>query len=387
MRLKRMIAPALLLLVSAGAAEAQVFVNKPGFFDPSGAASQPFSSIHGAACSMSAPGTMAIGPGIYQEAVTLSEPMVLQATGLPVTIGQMSLQGTSLRVISYNCHLFGHEEIPGIPRWLDTARAPYIGNVINDDGADIVALEEVWEPDFFNTIAAFSGYPHGFYAGNIGAFPRVLNSGLAVYSPYPIQNPVQFEYDTVNGSSFDSLATKGFTQSTITKDGFSIGFFSTHTQSGNAGNDISARAAQLNQLAVAVLIYRSLHPTHPVIIVGDFNVEGETVEHFITMRNAMWGTAHTRDGLRNLPCTSESWCTSCQSNQLNHYFNPDSQDTRLDYVLYADSQDGTVEIVPRRYERMEFQIPTGFPALSHDGLTTRDLSDHYGVMMDFELHR
>jgi endonuclease/exonuclease/phosphatase family metal-dependent hydrolase len=384
--LKTMLAPAL-LLAAAGAAEAQLYVNKPGYFDPSGVPSQPFSTIRGAACAIGSGATMAIGPGVYREAVTISEPMTLSATGLPVTIGQMPAQRTSLRIVTYNTHLFGHDELPGIPRWLDSARAPYIGQVINDDGADIVALQEVWDQPFFQTIASMSGYPHGFWAGRAGGFPRVLGSGLAIYSTQVIQNPVQIDYNESNGASSDALATKGYVQCTIAKDGFSIGFFDTHTQSGNASGDVSARASQLQQLAVSIQVYRTLHPTHPVIVVGDFNVIGESLEHFTTMRSALGGTAQTKDGLRNLPCTSDPWCTSCDTNQLRVYFDPEGDNTRLDYVLYAGSADGSVEIVPTRYERKEFQIPPGFPALSHDGLTTRDLSDHYGLLMDFELHR
>lgn len=384
--LKMMLAPAL-LLAAAGSAEAQLYVNTPGFFDPSGLSSQPFSSIQGAACAITSGATMAIGPGTYREAVTISEPMTLAATGLPVTIGQMTAQSTSLRVVTYNTHLFGNNAIPGLPRWLDAARANYIGQVINDDQADIVALQEVWDGSFFQTIATFSGYPSGFWGGDVGAFPRVLGSGLAIYSMTPIQSPAQIPYNDSNGTSTDALATKGYVQSTITKDGFSIGFFDTHTQSGDGSGDVSARASQLQQLAVSVQVYRTLHPTHPVIIVGDFNVIGESLEHFATMRNALWGTAQTKDGLRNLPCTSDPWCTSCNTNQLRVYFDPTGSNTRLDYMLYASSMDGSVEIVPTRYERKEFQIPAGFPALSDDGLTTRDLSDHYGLMMDFELHR
>src|SRR5690242_1599278 len=105
--LKTMLAPAL-LLAAAGAAQAQLYVNKPGSFDPSGLASQPFSSIRGAACIITSGATMAIGPGTYREAVTISEPMTLSATGLPVTIGQMTAQSTSLRIVTYNTHLFGN---------------------------------------------------------------------------------------------------------------------------------------------------------------------------------------------------------------------------------------------------------------------------------------
>lgn len=381
------LAGALLAGLAVPNAQAQVYVTKFGFFDPTGGVNDPFSCIQGLDCEVQNNPTVMLGAGTYREHPTLQTPMVLQPTTTPVTIGDVGTS-TTFSVVTYNCHLFGHETtIPGLPRWNDGTRALYIGQVVGTGQPDVVALEEVWDSNYWNTITSFLGYPSGFYAGRVGSFPRVLGSGLAVYSQTTIQNPLQVDYTSSDTGSTDSLATKGFTQSTISKDGFTIGFFSTHTQSGTSSGNISARADQLNQLAVAVLVYRTLNPTQPVIVVGDFNVMGELPEYVITMQSTMWGSARVKDGFRNLLCTPDPHCTSCRTNDLNLYFNPSSVDQRIDYVLYANSWDGSVEIVPTQYDRREFQVPPQFPAISGDGLTTRDLSDHYGVFMQFELHR
>jgi endonuclease/exonuclease/phosphatase family metal-dependent hydrolase len=387
MNTRTLIKAGLSLLIAAGAAQAQAgYVNTVGFFDPTGAPTQPFSVIQGAAAWIPPGNTMLIGPGVYQETVTLDRVMELQTTGQPVIIGQMNPQSTTFRVVCYNTHLFGNDSIPGLPRWLDAARAFFIGDVINDDGADVVGLQEVWDPAFFGTIASQSGYPSGFYGGSV-APGRVLNSGLALYSAHQIQSPAQVVYSDVDMASFDSMASKGFVSCTITKGPFTIGFFSTHTQSGESSTNALFRGAQLQQLGAAVAAYRQVFPGRPVVVVGDFNVISESPEYAGAMRGSMWGTARTKDGLRNLPITNDPWCTSCQSNQLNMHFNSSAGNIRLDYVLYAGSLDGTVEIIPTRYERKEFQVPPQFPPLSGSGLTTRDLSDHYGVVMDFELRR
>lgn len=374
-----------ILALAAGAAQAQVHVSKPGFFDPTGVNIQPFSLIEAAVCSAPSGGTLNIGPGIYRESLVVSRPMTLQATGLPVTVGQRTAQSTTFRIVSYNTHLFGNDHIPALPRWLDPQRAAMISQVVDDDAADVFGVQEVWDPDFFGPIGQQT-FPNGYY-GSAVVPGRALNSGLGFYSMLPLQNSAQQAYLSINELSFDGLSSKGYIRTTVTKNGFPIGIFNTHTQSGNASGDISARQLQLQELAAAVILYRTLNPTHPVILVGDFNVPGETSQHWGYMRASMGGNAETKDGFRNLPCSSQPACTSCASNQLHHYFDPEGTDTRLDYVLYAGSLDGSVEIVPSRYERRVFQVPQIFPPLSHDGLTTRDLSDHYGVFMEFELFR
>jgi endonuclease/exonuclease/phosphatase family metal-dependent hydrolase len=277
-----------LLFLAAGAAQAQTYVTKPGFFDPSGAPSQPYSVIQGALCATTNGGTMNIGPGIYRESLTLNRPMTLQTTGLPVTVGQRPAspaQATTFRIVSYNTHLFGNDQIPGLPRWLDPQRAAMIAQVIDDDAPDLVGLQEVWDPDFFLPIGQ-QHFPHGFYGGQI-VLGRGLNSGLAFYSMLPLQNSAQNVYSDINQTSIDALASKGYIRTTITKNGFSIGIFNTHTQSGNASGDISARQLQLQELAGAVILYRSLNPGHAVLLVGDFNVPGETSQHFGYMLDRM----------------------------------------------------------------------------------------------------
>ena len=51
------------------------------------------------------------------------------------------------------------------------------------------------------------------------------------------------------------------------------------------------------------------------------------------------------------------------------------------------SFDGTVLIRPRDYQIRRYEVPPGEPALSSDGLTTRTLSDHYGLYAEFEVLR
>src|SRR5215467_11437487 len=84
-------------------------------------------------------------------------------------------------------------------------------------------------------------------------------------------------YDECDGSclwsdSPDCLASKGFMGVTVSKDGFSIRVYTTHTQASNNSDAVRARESQIAQLADSINSYRATHPSHPVIVMGDFNV-------------------------------------------------------------------------------------------------------------------
>ncbi|HZW08771.1 MAG TPA: hypothetical protein VFF69_02610, partial [Phycisphaerales bacterium] len=187
---------------------------------------------------------------------------------------------------------------------------------------------------------------------------------------------------------FESMASKGYIRTTFKKDGFPVTVFNTHTQSGDGSGDVEARADQLVELATSIQLWRATHPEHVVIALGDFNVIGGDVEYYASMLISMGIQAGTLDGAQNQPCAGNSDdCTSCHDNELHNYFDPGGADKRLDYLLYAHSLDGSVKVLPLSYRVRRFQVPEPFADMSHDGLTTRTLSDHDGVQMVLELQR
>jgi endonuclease/exonuclease/phosphatase family metal-dependent hydrolase len=398
--------PILAMVLSPVRLSGQVYVNPTGSFAPDGTFLNQFSVVKAGLCAVSPGDPIAVFPGSYHETFTSGAPAILTTLGGTATIGAMGTSTTSLKIVSYNTHLFGSETSinlgPPFPSidlgglWFqDPERAHRIAIRLDMENADVVGLQEVWDPALFQILASESGYASGFYGGgtqpnfwNGIPVPAALNSGLFLMSQYQLTNVVQFYYAAETGF-VESLASKGYLRGTIVKDGFAIGLFDTHTQSGSeTDSDIyNTRAAQLNQLANSVASYRSVNPNHLVVVMGDFNVTGEEGEYYNSMRPQMGGTGHTRDGARNERCSPEmTACTSCLSNQLRVYFNPDGTDeTRLDYILYAPSLDGTADIVPITYQRRIYQTPPGLPPLSYNGLTTNDLSDHYGIFIEFRL--
>lgn len=373
----------------ASTASAQiVYLNKNGWFNPDGTASKRFSVVATGVCQVASGGELRLAPGSYREQLTISKPMTIKAESGTVTIGQTGQQRVPLRVVSYNTHLFGNPSIPGLPRFMDVERANWmIPSFVNENlvnNTDILGLQEVWDPVFWSWFAAQGSYPSGFYGGDHGSGGDILNSGLALFSKFTLQDTQQYAYQDQAG--FDQFAHKGFLHARITKGGIGIEIFLTHTQ---ADDEPAVRASQMNELAISIQLYRAANPSNPTIVLGDFNVAGETAEYDGNMSNIMGGGASQRDAARNMPCAgNQFFCTSCTYNGLHHCFYPDStSSTRLDYILYAPSLNGTVDVIPKAYGRLDYEIPAGQPSMTCEGQTFRSLSDHYGVWAEFELVR
>ncbi len=382
----------LALVGLASACHAQsIFCRTTTWFNPTGASTAPFSNVAAAACATPSNATLSLNAGFYNEVLTLNRPMLITATSSPAQVGKLPAESTSLKVMSYNTHLFGAWPLPV---WQDENRAIAMGvyfNQLRAQGLDLVGLQEVWSPDRWGNIWGLSLFPGRAYGGRIDS-GNTQNSGLAVLSQHPISNFAQLSYSNDNGN--DASASKGFLQMTITKGSFQIGFFTTHTQSGSDSNDVSDRALQAQQLASAVQIYRSLNPSHAVIVTGDFNMASSSTEFSVTMSNQFGGVAALADLSTNLSCLGDQeTCTTCDDNTVRQAFNG-SGNSRIDYILYANSADGSVRVIPKVYD---VRRPSSPSLISGDGwnpetfswfsLSSHILSDHEALYAEFELVR
>lgn len=381
-------AAAFALLAGASAAHAQNFVTEIGDFSPlPGFSSRPYQFLSSAIWENAGQSTIIVDDGLYPE--TRLEPgrtVRIQAAGL-VEISPVAAARTTFSAVSYNTHLFG-DSAAGLKQWMDDERAAYIGDVLAAENPDIVGLNEVWDGDHLDDMLNGSWF---FWLYGDANGPHPSHSGLLMMSDLPLFNPAQVNYP--DGVGWDFFANKGFLRATVIKDGFGIGVFVTHTQAGNGDSEVSKRLDQLAQLSAAISAYRIQNPTHVVIAMGDLNVDGLTgmgSEYITNMRPVfnVPGIVQARDTAPNTPFAPDAdLCTSCHDNELHEYFDGGGSDTRLDYFLYCDSFDGLTRVIPRVYERRRYQIPAQFPPLSHDGLTTRTLSDHDGLYGEFELIR
>jgi endonuclease/exonuclease/phosphatase family metal-dependent hydrolase len=387
---------ALFLVLASQTSQAQTHVRPTPWFNPNGLSQQPYNVIEAAACDVPAGGQLVLQTGTYHETLTLNQPMRLTASvNGPAVIGDLGTRRTTLKVFCYNTHLFGHPEIPGLPIWRDADRTGAIAGHLNglrNQGVDFVGLQEVWDSDLYSTIAVGSQYPWVGYGGRSDG-SNILSSGLAALSQHSLTNFAQIAY--TDDSGFDASSTKGFIQMTMTKAGFQVGVFVTHTQSGDSGSNVSDRRLQLAQLSVAINIYRTFNPSHAILVMGDFNINAMQADYTGSMSTNLGGVGAVADSARNLACVgADNHCTSCNDNDLNRYFNntTGTGGTRLDYILYGNSADGTVRLVPTFYDVRRPLSPveiSGVGNATQNGgfksMTSRTLSDHDAIYAEFDL--
>ncbi len=346
-------------------------------------------------------GTVSIAPGTYREGFTLDTPMRLVAPAGGVTIGRFPASPadrTTFNVFTLNTHLFG--DVVG-PSWFDYARAEQIGRRMDlyRDRIDLVAFNEIWDEDLFwggdGAVGIFplSGYPRAMH-GSATAVGEFVNSGLALMSRNPWSETIQVSFDDCFGI-VECASNKGYLAATVTKDGFTLRIFSTHTQAGDAPLDgdgevnlpRAARLGQIAQLVEDLADYRIAHPSHVILLMGDLNVPGEG-EEYETLRQWM-DLIGGLDAARNAPVFSiyhhpELGHTLTSYNELAIHFDDTPYNDRLDYVWYFPSLDGSVVTQPRFVERILFR---NVAPLSDDDLTSDELSDHYPLNADFDLFR
>lgn len=405
---------------TAGTAAAQLYVTQDGSFDPTGGISSPFRTLHSSACaSLDNPGTVLFEAGAYGGLGTFIAPATLQTMGGRVVLGDQGIDSTSLRVVSFNTHLFGGAVPPAAIdplvffdiidplTWQDPARAVRIGQWMASHPADVFALQEVWDPTLWTSIYNNSGLPDGSYGLTVDPddFPcivipgppwcidfPVLNMGVGTMTRPDVVQARQTVYNAETGDDdfFEPFASKGFVFTEIVKDGFRIAIYNTHLQAGPASNAavFNARTDQLLQLRSDVVAYRAANPTVPVILAGDFNIVGsaDPSGEYQQRLRAVFEFFDFTDAAREIYCfRANNGRTTDNDSGLGLYFNPDdSGGVRLDYILYADSLDQSVQLVLRTMNTFPL---TGPDVLTEGGFSSSSLSDHFVVDAAFDVIR
>jgi endonuclease/exonuclease/phosphatase family metal-dependent hydrolase len=417
-----------ILTMTAGAS-AQMTVSPRGSFDPVGGM-YPYPTIYAAAQKAAdqrlagvGDGTLTLQAGTYPETMTLDTRLVFMSQGGVATIGDMGQAQTTFDVITLNTHLYGagiseaiidilltFDAVDAPLHWQESERPVRMGNSLAAYDADLVAVQEVWHSSSFDALYAGCAhvYPNRFYGGfidgngvppcipipGVGCWSPLLPSGLGVLSNHPMVCQ-QFVFDAESGADdfFEPFATKGWVFAEVQKDGFTIGVYNTHAIAGdaNVADNWQVRRAQLQQLATAIEQYRAVKPSNPVILVGDFNVvasSSSASEYKSTLQNLFGNSSlqmvdAARADYQNLALNA---VTSDANNKLGVYFDPSGYaSARLDYVLYSpESFNKSTRLVLDEVQTVKHRGPTG---LSEDGLTTSELTDHWGVHASFTVVR
>ncbi|WP_053365690.1 endonuclease/exonuclease/phosphatase family protein [Bacillus sp. FJAT-27245] len=173
---------------------------------------------------------------------------------------------TPIKVMSYNIH-----HGVGIDNVLDLGR---IAGLIDEEGADIVALQEVDRhfgarsnfEDQAKKLAYLLGY-HYVYAANLDLNPLEDGAnrrqyGTAVLSKYPIIHSQNYFLPSFGQEQ------RGLLETTINVKGNQIRVYNTHL-----GLDVPQRLAQVTEIKKIVAAKKT-----PAILIGDLNAEPESDE-------------------------------------------------------------------------------------------------------------
>jgi endonuclease/exonuclease/phosphatase family metal-dependent hydrolase len=409
-----------LALANPALGQGTVHVSDWGSFDPTGAASDPYDTIPHGIEHMDGTGatTLKLLGGVYPDTGVFDRPMTITSSGAAF-VGATPVQSFRFEVAAYNTHIYGNAipvdeaytlSLLGIinpVHWLDGQRLADITTIYSNSTADVVAFQEVWDPDAMVGLAGGAGFPW-FAAGDrvdsadvedciqldgYGCFGSPLNSGLVTGSRHPIttQGQIGFAFESGSGDFFEPLASKGWVFTEVLVSGVPIAIYNTHMQAGDESDSgiRFARFQQLVQLRNAILEYRDANPSVPVIIAGDLNI-----------RSAGSATSEYQDTLRPMFDTPDmpfvdaaradfsnralNAITSDDDNRLNQYWGGgDGGDKRLDYILYAHSRDGSVRLIHEETRTLKNRGP----AHTFDGVTTTEKSDHWAVHTTFNVIR
>ncbi len=406
-----------LVSLAAGAgAQTTIHVDPAGSFDPTGSAWAPYPTLAAGLAHAAATGAgLALAPDEYHGTMVLDRPMTL--TG-PMTLGTAEGESTTLTVASLNTHLYGDALDEGFfdilaalnwidpLHWLDDHRATRIGQGFTyTHHVDVAALQEVWDSGVLGYVvnhAPFAEHAYGSYVDfdeltcimtPITCITPWLNSGLATLANDIVDGSVQqvvYNAETGDDDFFEPFSSKSFLLTEIVKDGFTIAVFNTHMQAGPASNAHveNARWWQIDQLANAVRTYRVNNPGTPVIVLGDFNVVSSGGGEYKGSLEPLLGQPGVDliDAARaDYVNRARNGITSDAANRLGQYFHPDStHSTRLDYVCYAHAANDSVRLVLEWVDTVRHRGPS---SMSDDGISTIELSDHWGVHARFRVVR
>lgn len=390
-----------------------IYVTKSGSPAPTGESSAPYQMVEaGIVRAKSIPGsTVLIGPGKYYETFTIDTPCILKVTGGKVVIGEMDYQSsTTLDIITLNTHLAGDQVF--MPSWKDKARAYDIAIQLRDmgpDKPDIVGFQEIWDEDLFFGgdgvtlgILRRSEYPHGGHGQRTDCL-ICANSGLAIMSRHLMMGYWDWQQffwgpaaaDLCNG--VDCLASKGWVQIQIEKDGFYIYIVNLHTDADESLEDREARKNQLTKLRAHLVGLRHDFPDHVIFVMGDFNVYDHKDQYRRFLINLLCDEeAGGRDADRNSPgfvIGSPDQYTCSRANPLALHWDKETESGRLDYIFYFPPLDGSVEVLPIDVDVLHFTgrdiaaCVSGSPTNCQEWRLTNESSDHYSVYGKFKLIR
>ena len=132
---------------------------------------------------------------------------------------------------------------------------------------DLVGVQEAFTEH--DRLFAAAKPLHGVYFGRRRHRFKLVNSGLAVLSRYPVAGTAM-EYFNDEGSLENRLGSKGVLMVRLAIGGTGLDFFTTHLAAGSEAESGAARRRELVQ--IVDFIRRHRDPDNAIILCGDFNL-------------------------------------------------------------------------------------------------------------------
>lgn len=185
-------------------------------------------------------------------------------------------EDNGVSILTFNCQLL---------LWhTDTERARKIALQIIEEGPHIVCLQEVFDDEARAAIADGLKDEYPYYVSRAGfkaACGLGEDSGLMIFSKFPIEK-VKFVlfYNCVCGLS-DSVASKGAVRADIRIDGKIVRVINTHLYASYMA--VEERIEQLE--CIADYIDDTDTDVHGIVLCGDLNIPGDEDEYFSVLKN------------------------------------------------------------------------------------------------------
>lgn len=180
--------------------------------------------------------------------------------------GPTSAPPEKIKILSWNIYMLPHFIASGSGK-IDRARA--IGETLSASDYDVIFFQEAFHPKSRKMIInqLISQFPYHSGPANKQVISPKANSGLWIFSKYPIVSTAAIRYKTRYG--IDAFSRKGALLVTLNMNGALVQVAGTHLQ--NCGPDW-LKKMQCVELYER-LIKPSQQPNVPQIICGDFNID------------------------------------------------------------------------------------------------------------------
>jgi len=270
---------------------------------------------------------------------------------LSFTVIKTCKASDTLKVLSWNVYL-----IPKIYINVHNAeRAQKIGHVLKNSQKDIIVLQELFGKKMHRTIndSIKDIYPYSFGPGTCGFYK--LNSGVVIYSKYPISETKIIKYK--HAVSVDRMAKKSAVIGFVNFKNTKIQIIGTHLQSKNGDKFSKIRFKQLNSILTDSALIKNKQ--YPKLLLGDLNIGLYRKNH-----KKLLHIFNVTDG----PLSGELIYSSDPVNTLKK----DNGKSMLDYILLDRNNNNNIRVINRTITRYESII---------NGKDS-DLSDHYAVSAD-----